>query len=184
MANIKVSEMTEATSFDDGDYTMIVQANQNKKISKENILGDIENNISTLNTNIGDLSNLETEDKSSLVNAINEFVPIILYSNETGTNGNINLNDDASNYSYLEIYYNRNNLGFASTKIDTNFMNNVSLFTSYYDQAVLRFYVSNISINGNLITRNYSRTLNVNSDLSLLSVSDTYFYINKVIGYK
>ena len=38
MANIKVSEMTEATSFDDGDYTMIVQANQNKKISKENLL--------------------------------------------------------------------------------------------------------------------------------------------------
>ena len=31
MANIKVSEMTEATSFDDGDYTMIVQANQNNR---------------------------------------------------------------------------------------------------------------------------------------------------------
>lgn len=80
MANIKVSEMTEATSFDDGDYTMIVQANQNKKISKENILGNIEDdistintNISTINTNIGNLSNLETEDKTSIVNSINEL---------------------------------------------------------------------------------------------------------------
>ena len=67
MANIKVSEMTEATSFDDGDYAMIVQANQNKKISKENMIGNIENNI-------GNLTNLATEDKTSLVNATNEIV--------------------------------------------------------------------------------------------------------------
>lgn len=37
MANIKVSEMTEATEFNSNDYTMIVQANQNKKINKENM---------------------------------------------------------------------------------------------------------------------------------------------------
>lgn len=61
MANIKVSEMTEATSFDDGDYTMIVQANQNKKISKENMLLEV-----------GKLSNLETTNKSNIVNSINE----------------------------------------------------------------------------------------------------------------
>lgn len=66
MANIKVSEMTEATSFDDGDYTMIVQANQNKKILKENMIGNIEDNI-------GDLSQLDTSDKTNLVNAINEI---------------------------------------------------------------------------------------------------------------
>lgn len=61
MANIKISEMTEATIFDDGDYTMIVQANQNKKISKENMLSEV-----------GELSNLETINKSNIVNSINE----------------------------------------------------------------------------------------------------------------
>jgi len=61
MANIKVSEMTEATSFDDGDYTMIVQANQNKKISKENMMSEV-----------GELANLETTNKSNIVNSINE----------------------------------------------------------------------------------------------------------------
>lgn len=66
MANIKVSEMTEATVFDDGDYAMIVQANQNKKILKENMIGNIEDNI-------GDLSQLDTSDKTSLVNAVNEI---------------------------------------------------------------------------------------------------------------
>ena len=90
MANIKVSEMTEATSFDDGDYTMIVQANQNKKIARENILGDVEDdistiktNISTINTNIGDLTNLQTPSTDNLVNAINSVMEI--GNNEKGT---------------------------------------------------------------------------------------------------
>lgn len=71
MANIKVSEMSEATSFDDGDYTMIVQANQNKKIARENILGDIEGDISTINTNIGNINNLIVD--NNLVGAINKI---------------------------------------------------------------------------------------------------------------
>lgn len=71
MANLKVSEMTEATMFDDNDYTMIVQANQSKKISKENMLGGIE-------TNIGNLSNLTTPIKTDLVNAINSAVDSIV----------------------------------------------------------------------------------------------------------
>jgi len=76
MANLKVSEMTEATMFDDNDYTMIVQANQSKKISKENMLGGIE-------TNIGDLSTLTTPVVSNLVGAINSVV-------ESGSNANGN----------------------------------------------------------------------------------------------
>ena len=89
MANLKVSEMTEATSFDNGDYTMIVQANQNKKIMKENIFSNLENeistnasDISTINTNIGNLSNLATEDKTSIVNSINELKNAEIYSTE------------------------------------------------------------------------------------------------------
>lgn len=77
MANIKVSEMTEASTFDDGDYTMIVQANQNKKISRENILGDIESNIVNIESEISDIPS----------NIINTIYPIgSLYINTTGVN--------------------------------------------------------------------------------------------------
>lgn len=82
MANIKVSEMTEANSFDDGDYTMIVQANQNKKISKENMLSDIptiQSNITTINTNIGNLTNLQTPTTDDLVSAINSLHDEMFY---------------------------------------------------------------------------------------------------------
>ena len=106
MANIKVSEMTEATSFDDGDYTMIVQANQNKKISKENMLSDIptiQNNITTINNNIGNLTNLETSDKSSIVNSINSLTPKILWTNPSPTSNfaSQNITLSSSNYDML-----------------------------------------------------------------------------------
>lgn len=103
MANIKVSEMTEATSFDDGDYTMIVQANQNKKISKENMLSDIptiQNNISTINNNIGNLTNLETSDKSSIVNSINSLTSKILWTNPSPTSNFASQNITLSSSDY------------------------------------------------------------------------------------
>lgn len=63
MANIKVSEMTEATEFDDLDYAMIVQANQNKKIVKENLFKDIDENINNIETSINNLEELINESK-------------------------------------------------------------------------------------------------------------------------
>ena len=78
MANIKVSEMTEATEFDDLDYAMIVQSNQNKKITKENMLSDINNNI-------GDLNDLTTTEKTSVVGAINELVSPAMVIERGGT---------------------------------------------------------------------------------------------------
>jgi hypothetical protein len=47
MANIKVSELTTATQFNDEDYTMIVQNGENKKITKENAFNDINEEINT-----------------------------------------------------------------------------------------------------------------------------------------
>lgn len=98
MANIKVSEMTEATSFDDGDYTMIVQGNQNKKISKENMLLEV-----------GELSNLETTNKSNIVNSINE-VNNIATNNAKDNIYSLNETDTGKKWIdgkpiYRKIYY-------------------------------------------------------------------------------
>ena len=70
--------------------------------------------ISTINTNIGDLTNLTTTDKTSLVNAINEIesqelgiTGHILWTNPDATQifnaQNITLN--SSDYDELEIFY-------------------------------------------------------------------------------
>lgn len=176
MANIKVSEMTEATSFDDGDYTMIVQANQNKKISKENIF-----------SNIGDLSNLETTDKTSIVNAINSNLPVILYDNSTGTDSQtITLNDDASNYSRIEIYFgeaNDNRFGLASQSIYNPNEKYINLFGfSVRNNAEIQLKGGTYYINNDTITRNISRAVTLQSNSVTLWDSNVKIY--KVLGYK
>ena len=41
MSNIKISEMTEAESLNDNDLLTIVQSGVNKKITKQNAIGNI-----------------------------------------------------------------------------------------------------------------------------------------------
>lgn len=45
MANIKVSELPSATSLNDEDLVMIVQNNESKKISGEDLFEEFNNNI-------------------------------------------------------------------------------------------------------------------------------------------
>jgi len=181
MANIKVSEMTEATSFDDGDYTMIVQANQNKKISKENIFNDI-------NTNIGDISQLETSDKTSVVNSINSLMPVILFEDTQGTMENITLNDDIANYKYYEIIYARqtgeNVYGYSSIKMPTTYLTDVNFINSIYLGRILRIYSANITISGTTLTRNYDNYINFTGTNAFNFGSAISLAIYKVIGYK
>lgn len=190
MANIKVSEMTEATSFDDGDYTMIVQANQNKKIARENILGDIEDdistintNISSINTNIGDLTQLKTASKDNLVNSINSLTSYTLFENSQGTNNSITLSDSKDNYTYLELFYNGNNGSASSVKMDAQNENKVNLFTANYYNDTLYIQSETIQVEGNTITRGtkIETALKNNTAVSIYSTS---IFITKVIGYK
>ena len=190
MANIKVSEMTEATSFDDGDYTMIVQANQNKKISKENILGNIEDdistintNISSINTNIGDLTQLKTTSKDNLVNSINSLTSYTLFENSQGTSNSITLSDSKDNYTYLELFYNGNNGSASSVKMDAQNENKVNLFTANYYNNTLYIQNETIQIEGNTITRG-TKVETALKNNTAVSIYSTSIFITKVIGYK
>lgn len=97
MANIKVSELTEATEFNDYDYTMIVQSNQNKKIKKENMFDKDVYSTSETKTNkiwidgkpiyrktlyISSLPNATTDYYDTTVTNLSEF--IYLYGRASG----------------------------------------------------------------------------------------------------
>lgn len=106
MATIKISEMPSATTFEDDDYAMIVQSNNNKKITKANMLSDV-----------GDKTNLTTTNKTNLVSAINEvntkapnYSNLITLCNwTTGTSEIVTLNDDITKYSRLVILISADN---------------------------------------------------------------------------
>jgi len=61
---IKISEFTQTTTISNTDLIPIVQGNETKSITKENLLAEV-----------GDLTELETTDKTSIVSAVNEMAP-------------------------------------------------------------------------------------------------------------
>lgn len=67
-----------------------------------------------LREQIGDLSDLNTEDKSSLVGAINDLLPVVLFETDktfsnVADNTVITLNDDITKYKRIVIYAMNNN---------------------------------------------------------------------------
>lgn len=88
------------------------------------VAADMNEIKSVVNTNAnlqGDLANLNTTDKSSLVGAVNEVEnsthPILLYDDASGTgaDNDVNLSQDISNFKFLTIYA-RSNGGTLLTK--------------------------------------------------------------------
>ena len=97
--------------------------NKNENIADKNKVNDsdlneIKNVVNENDDSVGNLSNLNTINKDSLVGAINELLPIVLYETDktfsaVANNTVISLNDNLSNYKRIVLYgiSNNNNLG-------------------------------------------------------------------------
>ena len=160
-------------------------------------------------TNIGTLANLTTVEKTTLVGAINEVNaknPVVdsmngtetnkapsvnavklfldgttLYSDATGSYGDVNLSESIANYPFIEIFYSSS--GYESSKkIDTRFVTTFNLNlpfiynNGYYDR------ISKYSIANNKIT--FIGNLTCNSNFTQVSAGDPEIVIKEVIGYK
>lgn len=167
--------------------------NKNENITDKNKVNDTDLNeikevVNGNDDNIGDLSDLNTSDKSSLVNAINYTLPTILYENANGSNGNITLSDDVDNYSAIEIFYKGDNYSnFNSTKILSPF-GNASLIianintSGQYMGVFLR--LSNVSVSNNQINVNENGQLFGGGSSANNGTTNNFIYITKVLGYK
>lgn len=102
------------------------------KITASN-LNEIKSVVNTNANLMGDLSNLTTTEKSSLVEAINEIDGTtnkyeVLYENNTGSTGTtITLSKDASNFKYLAITYSRGMVQYIDVSTANNSNNNFDL---------------------------------------------------------
>lgn len=128
MAEIKVSQLPEATQINDEDLLMIVQGNTNKKITKANakfasgdeiFVGDTlpsGEDADSIKLWLTDDDALEGEGNyisneygtSQEIGYSQEYANehyggTILYNNPSGTSGNITLSDDISNYSFIDV---------------------------------------------------------------------------------
>lgn len=147
----------------------------------------LQNNVED---DIGLLSNLNTTDKSNLVNAINEAnnktISTILYENENGATGNITLTRNVSNYNSLEIIYGCDGYYFY-TKIYLPTNKNIGLLACYCaDNTPERVYMytSNYTINNSSVKFNYASNKYLTESNTVSSFgTNSYVRIYKVIGY-
>lgn len=108
-----------------------------------------------------------------------------LYNNSSGIQDNIPLNDNYTNYTYLEIFGYTNNDGTIYKKITTD-RNTFELSTllPIVGNPIIQMYTNIYSLNGTNITlTRYLRNNANNNQPNTISESNG-IYITKIIGYK
>lgn len=115
---------------------------------------------------------------------LNEVLGKVLYENNNGSNETITLNDNVSNYKFIEIFYKSNDSAYSSVRVDTPNGKRVSLqaFWSIDDWCYGK--IKQISISDNKINNLAAQQLVIGSGASPTVSLSNYIYITKVIGYK
>lgn len=188
--NSDIADVNKCNATDLNEIKEVVNTNDDNTITNTN-------NIAKNATKIGTLSNLNTTNKNNLVSAINEvngkinaLTAVALYESTTGSNGNITLSDNVSNYSYIEIFYKDNDYNYNSMKFiyKTNNQNIVlsTLPVSIGVQNYLRAKTAMYTISGkNINFTSYADwNITANAGSAASTISDNIIYIMKVLGYK
>ena len=120
-----------------------------------------------------------------------------LYSNDSGSNGNITLSDNVSNYEYIEIFYRNVDNIYSSVRVKNPNTKNVNLLVSVSftggtgNPGLFALHSRTINISGTSINTlsidnngNYYAGFALWENGSPSVEKSNYIYITKVIGYK
>lgn len=178
-----------------------------------NVLTSAINEAQGFSNSIGDLSDLSTTEKSTIVGAINEVngkvIPIskggtgaenqtqartnlevkkeyILYNNLSGSNSTITLSDSISNYSSIEVYYHTESNGECSNY--NKFVpgaNPILLFSARINDAGSECFLKTVkaTFSGSTVSFAYGYQLILRSGSNEFQ-SNSAIKIYKVVGYK
>lgn len=194
-------------------YTKTNWVNGQTPISESN-LNKIENGIYNNDAHIGDLNDLETDDKSNLVEAINEAttkgggvpagtivdydgstVPdgwqaaeeeVTLYENASGSNGNITFNQSAANFRFLEIHYGESGLSTISVSKFKVGSTKISLqrFVATSGTLYLRYTTYSLSNTEMRVDQAFNYDIYKYNSSINPQSTDNACYITKVIGIR
>lgn len=178
--------------------------NKNESIADKNKVNDtdlneIKNVVNENDDSVGNLSNLNTNDKSNLINAINSTLPVILYETDktysaTSTNTKITLTDDITKYKRVVLYGLQNERCFGSCEINDPQVNDkFSMFIAssgsrggyYAFNSVVRLFTisNNKEITYGNATTLTSHTASQNNLQGFVLDTDS-LKIYKIIGFK
>lgn len=112
----------------------------------------------------------------------------VLYENETGTNGDVTLNDNIKNYKYIEIFYQVQKDGVAvkSEKVNVNLDNYVNLSLTDYINPYMWFHTKTMQMTETQlkVIRYKEYRFKDSTDWSPYGSEVDLILITKVVGYK
>lgn len=115
---------------------------------------------------------------------LNEVLGKVLYENNNGSNETITLNDSASNYKFIEIFYQSNDAACSSVKIANPNGKRVSLQAFWSVDNYCYGKIKQVLIDNNKINNLAFQQLVIPSGASPTISLSNFIYITKVIGYK
>ena len=115
---------------------------------------------------------------------LNEVLGKVLYENNNGSNETITLNDSASNYKFIEIFYKSNDNAYSSVRVDTPNGKRVSLQAFWSVDNYCYGKIKQVLIDNNKINNLAFQQLVIPNGVSPTISLSNFIYITKVIGYK
>lgn len=106
----------------------------------------------------------------------------VLYSDSTGTAGEVKLSETAANFDYLEVYVKANGLSSSSKVCDPD-GSTVAVHVHGGDDAGDCLFYGNWTVSGTTMTCNVNNTYNY-ADGTYAPTATNELYIVKVVGYK
>ena len=100
----------------------------NKKTQSSD-MNEIKQVVNENDDKVGELNDLNTTDKSSMVSSINWLVPTVLFNDENGVQQG-NLSESVSLYAKIKMYYKTGDNQFGSEEIYSNGLS--SVYTSVF----------------------------------------------------
>lgn len=145
---------------------------------------DNSEDIATINTNIGDLADLETSDTSSLVDSINSLTPEVLFENTSGTSSSITISN-INSFKYIDVCSVCNGYHNTTRIYKENYTNTNNIISFYTQGNVFIIYCNNWSFSGDVFQRVSGYYLYmVSSGVREISTNSDHIKITKIIGYK
>ena len=131
-----------------------------------------------------------TQKIKELIGGVNSKVtnlePTILYENSSGTTGNITLNDNVSNYKYLEFYgYNTafNQSVYSKYKVSDSKQIVISYLGTNNQQ--VRILVNGYDASGKILTKKYGYLCVIfGQTINQVDTNRNEITITRILGYK
>lgn len=145
-------------------------------------LNKIEDGIEQNSNDVGDLTTLNTIEKSNLVGAINELNNAeVLYEGEGVSTGTITLEKSLNDYEYIDIFYENQELHYC-TRVYNPDGKKIGLFSASVESSLLQVDNNYIELSDTTITFGTGRRTNITSSIYSWTTNNQSIY--RIVGYK